>query len=110
MNNWKIGTRIAAGFAVVILIAAALGMFAYTRVGAIERSSNQITMNSLPGMYLVGEIRDAVLRMQILVERHTNSTDKGEMAQLEAESQAISARATGIIAEYQKLLVNDRAR
>ncbi len=110
MNNWKIGTRIAAGFAVVILIAAALGLFAYTRVGSIEGSSNQITMNSLPSMYLVGEIRDAVLTQESIALSHLNSTDKGEMAQLEVESHAISARATGIIAEYQKLLVGDRAR
>jgi CHASE3 domain sensor protein len=30
MKNWKIGTRIAAGFAAVIVIAITLGIFAYT--------------------------------------------------------------------------------
>jgi len=39
MNNWNIGTRISAGFAIVILIAGALGVFAYTRVGMIQQSA-----------------------------------------------------------------------
>src|SRR5580658_9279728 len=99
MNNWKIGTRISAGFAVVILIAAALGIFAYAKVGSIQRDSTQITANSLPAMYLVGEIRDAVLSQQPILLRHIDSTDKAEMAQLERDSAAISARTTGVVAE-----------
>ena len=57
MNNWNIGTRITAGFAAVILIAAALGMFAYTQVGNINRSSVEISEHSLPSVYMVGAIK-----------------------------------------------------
>ena len=39
MKNWKIGVRIAAGFGLVIAIALALGIFAYSRIGVIEKSS-----------------------------------------------------------------------
>jgi CHASE3 domain sensor protein len=58
MNNWKIGTRIAAGFAAVILVAIVLGLFAYGRMGAIEQSSRQISANSLPSVYLVGQVEN----------------------------------------------------
>jgi methyl-accepting chemotaxis protein len=110
MNNWKIGTRIAVGFAIVILIAGALGMFAYIGVGTIQRSSNQITMNSLPGIYLVGEIRDGALSQESVLVRHLNATGKEEMARLETESHIISSRVDGILVEYQKLLESDKAR
>ena len=32
MKNWKIGTRIGAGFAAVIAIAMVLALFAYSRI------------------------------------------------------------------------------
>jgi len=48
MKNWKIGKRIGAGFGAVIAIAMALGLFAYSRVGLIESSSNNITASKLP--------------------------------------------------------------
>lgn len=51
MNNWKIGPRIAAGFAVVMLIAAALGLYSYAKVGTIEKSANEIAANTLPSVF-----------------------------------------------------------
>jgi hypothetical protein len=43
MKNWNIGTRISAGFAAVIAIAMLLGEFADSRVGAICKSSNDVS-------------------------------------------------------------------
>ena len=53
MNNWKIGTRIAAGFAAVIVIAMMLGLFAYVKVGGIETNAREVANRALPMVYLV---------------------------------------------------------
>ena len=64
MKDWKIGTRIAAGFAIVILIAAALGFFAYGEVGEIEKTSGQVTAKTLPKLFLVGQIQKKAIRLR----------------------------------------------
>ena len=56
IDDWKIGTRIAAGFATVNLIAVALGLFAYSQLGVIDTSAKRIIEDSLPGLYFIGKI------------------------------------------------------
>jgi hypothetical protein len=85
MKNWKIGTRIAAGFGAVIATAVALGLFAYSNVGSIERSSSEIAVRSLPGVYLVGQVQNGIQKEFSLVLEHISSTDKGQMERVEAE-------------------------
>jgi CHASE3 domain sensor protein len=50
MKNWKIRTRIMAGFGVLIAIALTLGVFAYKEIGAIHRTTIDVTGNFLPSM------------------------------------------------------------
>ena len=111
MNNWKIGTRIAAGFAVVIVIAATLGIFAYARVGSIEGSSNRSHQESLPRhVPRRPDSENAELSMQSSwwLRACQHRPTKRKWHELEAEIQAIRARATGVIAEYRNLIVSDK--
>ena len=56
MSSWTIGRRIVVGFAAVIAIAGILGVFAYTRLIVIETQSARITVDSLPGTYISGQM------------------------------------------------------
>ena len=47
MKNWNIGTRISAGFIIVIIIAASLGIFAYASGNAIF--ANYLAIPAIPG-------------------------------------------------------------
>lgn len=49
MNNWKIGTRIAAGFGVVILIATALGLLVFNQAGSIQQNHASLAVLALAG-------------------------------------------------------------
>ena len=60
MKNWKIGTRIIAGFGVVSCIALVLGVFAYTRVNVIDQNARRITGQSLPSVYLISQMQGMV--------------------------------------------------
>ncbi len=110
MKNWKIGTRIGAGFAAVIMIAAALGLFAYTKLGTIENSAKEVALRALPKVYLVGQIQTNMKATYSLAVQHAATSDKQEKAGLEAEIQAIRSANTKLVDEYEKLTNIERQR
>ncbi len=110
MKNWNIGTRIAAGFAAVIAIALALGVFAYTKVGGIERDAEEVTGRSLPKVYLVGQLQKNIAVAYSLGLRHASTTDKRNKDEVDAELQALRTSGAALISEYEKLIVTDQGR
>ncbi len=110
MNNFKIGTRIAAGFAAVIVITMTLGAFAYSRIGIINASSVDISGNSLPSVYIVGQIHSNVERVMSLLLQHAISNDPQEMARIDAEIKDMRARNGEWMLKYEKLFSNDEDR
>jgi methyl-accepting chemotaxis protein len=110
VNNWKIGTRIGAGFGVVILIAIALGLFAINRVGAIQQNTDAVALGALPKLFLVGEIQSNVQAGKTLLLEHISARDAQERADLEREIQAISEKNSGLLSEYEKLIANEKGR
>jgi methyl-accepting chemotaxis protein len=108
MNNLKIGTRISAGFAAIIIISTLLGVFAYSRIGIINKASTDISGNSLPSVYYVGEIHSNVERMLTLVMEHTNSTSQQEMTRLDGEIRELRAKNGELLAKYEKTFVSDK--
>lgn len=100
MKNCKIGIRITAGFGVVILILAALGVFAWSRVAAIENNATRITSNSLPGVYLVGQIQNGIRKEFGLLLQYLNSANKDEPDRIEAQIKESRAVNAGRRAEY----------
>jgi methyl-accepting chemotaxis protein len=106
MKNWRIGTRIATGFGAVIAIALALGLFAYGQLGAIHGNAVHISEQSLPGVYLIGQVHfNAEQRMRIILQ-HLMSNDRDEMANLDAQIQSLKKRNTEILAGYERDLVS----
>ncbi len=110
MKNWKIGTRIAAGFAAVIAIALALGLFAYSKLGAIDKSSTQIAASSLPGVYLVGQVQNGIQKEFGLLLQYVSATGKDEMERLDAQISESRTLNAGRRADYQKLMTSDKQR
>jgi methyl-accepting chemotaxis protein len=110
MNNWKIGTRIAAGFALVIFIAGALGMFAYTKVGGIDTDARRVTKKSLPTVYLVGQLERNVPIALNLGSQFVASSNKEELADLEAQLHALRTANGLVVADYEKMVDTDKGR
>ena len=50
MRNWTIGRRLALGFGLATVITTALGVFAGTRLLAVDAWSQKITQDALPGV------------------------------------------------------------
>lgn len=110
MKNWKIGTRIGAGFAAVIVVAMTLGIFAYTRVGIIDADSTNITVHRLPTIYLIGQVQANAQANVGLMLRHMAAKDHQEMAGIEAEQSERLSRNTSLLQEYEKLITTDKGR
>jgi methyl-accepting chemotaxis protein len=111
MKNWKIGLRISAGFAAVIAVAMALGIFAYSQVGRINASANDVARNSLPSVSVMGKIHSNTEGIMRLILQHAISNDKQEMASIDAEIAANRTDNGQLLARYEKeLFSNDEDR
>jgi methyl-accepting chemotaxis protein len=108
MNHLNIGTRIAAGFAAVIVIAVILGVFAQSRVGIIHESSMEISGSTLPGVYSIGRIHSNVLNAYSLMVQHAISADKEEKEQIEEAIRGLRANNGEICAKYEKMFKSDK--
>jgi len=110
MKNWKIRTRITAGFAAVIIIAMTLGVFAYNRVSGIGKDADQITGAALPGLHMVAKIQDAVQKNRIALMEIVLTRDPHEVSRMIADVQNARAANTNLLAEYEKTIVTEKGR
>ena len=110
MKNWKIGTRIAAGFGAVIVIAMTLGIFAYAMAGSMEKDSSAVTRNSLPKIFLAGEIQKNVYLTFSLAQQHAASSNAQKMATVETQIQSIRSANGAAISDFEKLIVTEKGR
>jgi methyl-accepting chemotaxis protein len=109
MKNWKIGIRITAGFAGIIIITLALGVFAQTRVGSIEQSSAEAGA-ALHGLYLIAQVERNVQRNLALTQSSLLAKDHQDAARLEAEVQDGRTQNSNLIAEYEKTILTEKGR
>jgi methyl-accepting chemotaxis protein len=110
MNNWKIGTRIAAGFTAITVIVMTLGIFAYSQLGTIEASAKRITEDSLPGVYHIGQIKAQTLQRYLVLEQLIATSNPKEVARLEAEGLQLQSTITKLLADYEKTIHLDKDR
>jgi methyl-accepting chemotaxis protein len=110
MKNWTIGHRIIAGFAAVIIIAMALGIFAYAQITRINKASMQISGDALPSVYLVGAIHSDVERVFGLMLQHIASTNEKEMTTLDSEIKDLRVANAALQAKYESMFSSDQDR
>jgi len=110
MKNWKIGTRITIGFGVVIVIAMSLGLYARNLIDTIGRDAHEITSHSVPALYTVSQIQNAVQKNRALLLAFTTSKDRQEAARLESEVQASRTKNSNLMADYEKTIVTAKGR
>ena len=110
IKNLKIGQRIAAGFAGVILVAAVLGLFAYSRIGLIDTSASEIAAHRLPTIYLVSQIQNNAQANVGLALEHVMAKDGQEMARVEAELNDRTASNSSLLPQYEKLILTEKGR
>jgi len=110
MKNWKIGTRITAGFTAVIVVTALLGTFAYSKVKDIDRNASRVTFKVVPKLYLVGEIQKNVQAAYSLLLQHATMTSARDKAEIDSRIQSLRTANAASVSEYEKLIDTDKGR
>ncbi len=89
MKDWKIGTRIMLGFAAVIVLCIALGVFAVSRTRIIEHNASEIATNNVPSVIALGHVQTELYHLVELLLQHAASSDPHEMDSLEAQMRSL---------------------
>ncbi|MGA2751161.1 MAG: methyl-accepting chemotaxis protein [Verrucomicrobiota bacterium] len=110
MKNWTIGKRITAGFASVIIVALALGAFAYTRLSAIANHSARIASQSFPSVQLVLRAQKNIIDYNQIIYKHVGSQSKEDKERLDADLAAVSADNTKVYEELGALVTSEKGR
>jgi len=109
MKNWTIGKRIFVGFATVLLILAALGIFARLRLSAIRQDAKDIS-GDIPSLEAVAGLREGVKDNLILVYKHIYSSSPEDMGRMEAQLKAQGEANAKTIEEYEQKASSKEAR
>jgi len=110
MKNWKIGVRIAAGFAAIIIVTLCLGLFAVNRIGVIQKNATATATVSLPATMALSQVTQRVYHTIALLDRHAVSSDKQEMADLEAQIKVLHDANIADFKTYKSLPSDDQEK
>ena len=110
MSTWTISRRIIVGFAVIVLITLALGLFALSRVTGLEEDIAYVADNSVPSILMLRETGNVSRDNLILLLQIDPSGAADRNAALEQKIAANAARADELIKSYEPLVSNDEDR
>jgi len=88
MKDLKIGARISLGFALLVVIAASLGGFAYIKLVTIDQNKVDLSENNLPSIAALSHVEKNFYNVADALNAHAHSTSDQEMANLEAKMYA----------------------
>jgi methyl-accepting chemotaxis protein len=103
MKDWKIGNRIMLGFATVIALSIALGVFACSRTLIIEHNATVIERNNIPSVIALGHVQVELYHIVELLLQHAASSDQHEMDGLEAQIRQLHETNTKSYQTYEAL-------
>ncbi|MDB5104610.1 MAG: hypothetical protein JWP91_2299 [Fibrobacteres bacterium] len=106
----SLSAKLYMGFAAVLLIAGALGIFAFTRLVKINHSAVAITADCLPGVFAAEEIQKKAQENVILIAMHMFSDDKVEMERIEADMSKVKGEIDKLLKEYEATITLPKDR
>jgi methyl-accepting chemotaxis protein len=110
MNSWTISRRIISGFAAMVLIVIALGVFAIWRGQALNRAIAVLAENALPSVLTLracgGATRDNILTAMLYADTETDS----QRAALEEHMDSNRAQVDELVEKYETLISDSEDR
>jgi len=104
MKNFTIAKRITMGFAVILSITFALGVFARLRTDTIHKNFTNVANVAVPSIKALSDISVAAYENLALVYKHIYSPTKADMDAIEAQMKAKSQKNTELYDTYKKLI------
>lgn len=110
LKGASLSVKLYSGFGAVLLIVAALGVFAYSRLVQIDKRAAIIVKDCLPGTYLAGEIQGVALGNLANSNRHMLAGDKAEKDLVEDELAKLKSKGDEVMAKYEVTITLDKDR
>ncbi len=110
MKNRTIGERIIFGFACLLIISAAFGLYAYFGLTAIDRDARRIAEDCLPGVYQIGRLETLNLTNYSLTQRMVFVTNPAKRAEMEQTMKANTAEMNALYETYAKTITTAEDR
>ncbi len=110
MKHWTVGKRIAVGFTLIIVIAIALGGFAYNQLTAISKHSQHIATKTTPVSQICSELKANLTDVLRQIYAHIGSENAQDKAKIEDEFSSSSKANTKNYENLQSLLTTDKER
>jgi methyl-accepting chemotaxis protein WspA len=82
MTNWTVRTRIIIGFSAVIFVMVLLSGIAYWQLWGIAKQAVGLDGDSIPGLYIVGNLQAVSVEAYSLTQQHVLETDPARMQQI----------------------------
>src|SRR6478752_10145721 len=77
-SRYSIRAKLIAGFGLVLVITAGLGLFTMQRMAAINSAAEEVRVTYLPSLVVINELTNSVQRLRIKENRYILSTDPAE--------------------------------
>jgi len=74
LSDLRIGTKLGAAFAAIVVMTMALGLFAWSQLGAINNNVVDLASNWLPSIRVLGEIQDTLGQIRRAEGQHVIAT------------------------------------
>jgi methyl-accepting chemotaxis protein len=112
MNKMNVTHRISGGFALLIVLSAALGLFAYTRLADLQQVSASVTQEALPTIVQLAEARSLMKENLINSYKHamTDTADTARFEKIEATMKKVSEDTAECYKALEKLAITDEDR
>jgi methyl-accepting chemotaxis protein len=103
-KTWTFATRVQAGFALVLIIAALIGGVAYERIVRIQHATEKVTAENLPLIVQLSQIESLVKENYINTTQHLQANTPERIASIDKELKSKSAALTDMYKEVETLL------
>jgi len=96
------------GFVLLSILSAVIGLSGYLSLRAVEKKSDYMTGNCLPGALLSSRLKDDVSQQYGYLERILREEDAVERTRLIGQSDALAADANEVLKEYEETILSPK--
>ena len=105
-----IGKKIGAGFLSVIVITLALGIFAITYIREIYQHSHRISVDCLPGVYIIGDLKANVYENLAYLQEYISAKNPEQVAAAAKKIQAGAEKSNVKCKAYEETITTSKDR
>ena len=110
MNDMRIGSKILASFALVLLLVGVAEVLSYAQDREVSNGITLITSNTLPSTDVAGQILALTSRLRALHFQHVATTDDAVMGQIDTAIQGVREELQQALHRYEPMILSDDER